>query len=71
MFTVSSFLAAYLVFGFLASLLMRKGRTEDLDESLLASVVALPLVITLAAAVLAHRTWKLLMDGRSGPTAPA
>ena len=71
MLTVSSFVAAYLVFGFLASLLMRRGRPEDLDESLLASIVALPLVITLAAAVLANRAWTLLTDGRSGPTARA
>ena len=69
MLTVSSFLAAYLVFGFLASLLMRRGRPEDLDESLLASVVALPLVVTLAAAVLVSRAWSLLTPGRSGPTA--
>ena len=68
MLTVSSFVAAYLVFGFLASLLMRRGRTEDLDESLLASVVALPLVLTLAAAVLANRAWTLLTEARSGPT---
>ena len=71
MLTVSSFVAAYLVFGFLASLLMRRGRQEDLDESLLASVVALPLVLALAAAVLANRARTLLMDGRSGPTARA
>lgn len=71
MLTVSSFVAAYLVFGFLASILMRRGRPEDLDESLLASVVALPLVITLAAAVLANRAWTLLTGGRSGPTAHA
>ena len=71
MFTVSSLVAVYLVFGFLASLLMRRGRPEDLDESLLASVVALPLVITLAAAVLASRAWTLLTDARSGPAARA
>ena len=71
MFTVSSLVAAYLVFGFLVSLLMRRGRSEDLDESLLASVVALPLVITLAAAVLANRAWALLTEGRSGPAARA
>ena len=69
MYTVTWFVAGYLAFGFLASLLMRRGRPEDLDESLLASVVAVPLVITLAAAVLANRAWTLLMDGRSGPTA--
>ena len=71
MLTLSSFVAVYLVFGFIASLLMRKGRPEDLDESLLASVVVLPLVITLAAAVVANRTWTLLMEGRSGPAAQA
>jgi hypothetical protein len=71
MLTVSSFVAAYLVFGFLASLLMRRGRPEDLDESLLASVVALPLVLALAAAVLASRARTLLTDGRSGPRARA
>jgi cyanate permease len=71
MLTLSSFVAAYLVFGFLASLLMRRGRPEDLDESLLASVVALPLVLALAAAVLASRARTLLTDGRSGPTARA
>jgi hypothetical protein len=70
MFTVSSLVAAYLVFGFLVSLLMRKGRPEDLDESLLASAVALPMVIVLAAAVVANRAWGLL-DGRSGPAARA
>jgi hypothetical protein len=71
MFIVSSVVAAYLVFGFLASLLMRKGRQEDFDESLLASAVALPLVLTLAAAVVASRAWTLLTDGRSGPAARA
>ena len=70
MLTVSSFVAAYLVFGFLASLLMRRGRQEDLDESLLASVVALPLVLALAAAVLASRARTLLTEGK-GPTARA
>jgi hypothetical protein len=71
MLTVSSFVAAYLVFGFLASLLMRRGRTEDLDESLLASVFAPPLVITLATVVLANRAWTLLTEGRSRPAARA
>lgn len=71
MLTLSSLVAAYLVFGFLASLLMRRGRPEDLDEGLLASVVALPLFITLAAAVLASRARTFLTDGRSGPVARA
>jgi hypothetical protein len=68
MYTVTSLMAAYLALGFLASFLMRRGRTEDLDESLLASAVALPLVITLAAAVLANRARTLLTE-RSGPAA--
>jgi hypothetical protein len=71
MYVVTSFVVAYLVFGFLASLLIRRGPPEDLDESLLASAVALPLVITLAAAVLANHAWTLLVDGRSGPAARA
>lgn len=70
MYTVTSFVVAYLLLGFLASFLMRRGRSEDLDESLLASIVALPLVITLAVAVLANRAWSLL-TGRSEPTARA
>ena len=64
MSTVTAIVAAYLVFGFLASLLIRRGRPQDLDEGVLATVLALPLVITLAAAVLASRARTLLMDGR-------
>ena len=64
-----SLVLAYLLFGFVASVLLRKGRPEDLGESLLVSLIALPLVIALAAAVLADHARTLLMDGRSGPTA--
>ncbi|HYF39228.1 MAG TPA: hypothetical protein VD930_06060 [Gemmatimonadales bacterium] len=64
MSTVSAFVAAYLVFGFLASLLIRRGRRQDLDEGVLATVLALPLIITLAAAVLASRARTLLMHER-------
>jgi hypothetical protein len=71
MLTVSSLMAAYLVLGFLASFLMRRGRPEDLDESLLASVIALPVVVALAAATLASRAWTLLTEGRSEPAARA
>jgi len=60
----------YLLVGFLASSLLRKGRSEDWDESLLASVVALPMFVLLALAVLARHA-KHLMNGGSGPAAPA
>jgi membrane protein DedA with SNARE-associated domain len=60
----------YLLLGFLASFLLRKGRPEDWDESLLASVVALPMVILIALVVLARRA-RHLMDGGSGPAAAA
>ena len=61
-------LALYLLLGFLASSLLRKGRPEDWDESILASVVALPMVILLALAVLARRARHLMHNG-SGPAA--
>ena len=69
MVTISlAVLALYLLLGYLASSLLRKGRPEDWDESLLASVVALPMVVLLALAVLARRA-RQLMDGGSGPAA--
>jgi hypothetical protein len=61
-------LALYLLLGFLASSLLRKGRPEDWDESILASVVALPMVVLLALAVLARRA-RQLTDSGSGPAA--
>jgi hypothetical protein len=71
MVTVSLELAvAYLLVGFVASSLLRKGRPEDWDESLLASVIALPMFILIALAVLV-RSAKNLLDGESGPTAAA
>jgi len=60
----------YLLLGFLASSLLRKGRPEDWDESLLASAVALPMIVLLGVAVLARRT-RHLMAGGSGPAAHA
>ena len=66
---ITIFLAVlYLLFGFLASSLLRKGRPEDWDEGLLASAVALPMVVLLALAVLARRA-RHLMDSDSGPAA--
>lgn len=61
-------LVLYLLLGFLASSLLRKGRPEDWDESILASVVALPMVVLLALAVLARRA-RRLVDSGSGPAA--
>jgi hypothetical protein len=61
---------AYLLVGFFASSLLRKGRPEDWDESLLASVVAVPMFILIAFAVLAREA-KRLVNGGSGPAAPA
>jgi ACR3 family arsenite efflux pump ArsB len=63
-------LVAYLVAGFVASSLLRKGRSEDWAESLLASAVALPAFLLIAVAVFA-RTAKQLLAGGSGPTAHA
>jgi hypothetical protein len=70
---VSASLAAvvvYLLLGFIASFLLRKGRPEDWDESLLASAIALPMVLLIALMVLAQHA-RHLMDGSSGPTAHA
>jgi hypothetical protein len=64
------FVAVYLLLGFLASFLMRKGRAEDWDENLLASIVALPVVILITAAVLAQKALHAVAD-RSGPAAHA
>jgi hypothetical protein len=63
-------LVVYLLLGFLASSLLRKGRPEDWDESLLASFVALPFFLLIAVVVLARRA-KHLVNGGSGPTAAA
>ena len=63
-------LVVYLLAGFLTSLLLRRGRPEDWTESLLASLVALPLVILSATAMLARQA-KRLVDGGSGPAAHA
>jgi hypothetical protein len=60
----------YLLLGFIASFLLRKGRPEDWDESLLASAVALPMVLLIALMVLAQHA-RHLMVGGSGPAAHA
>jgi membrane protein DedA with SNARE-associated domain len=69
MVTISlAILALYLLLGYLASSLLRKGRPEDWDESILASVIALPMVVLIAVAVLVRRA-RHLMSGRSGTAA--
>ena len=63
-------LAVYLLLGFLATRLLRKRWPEDFAESLLSSLIALPLVLVIATAVLARHA-RRLGDGGSGPTAHA
>ena len=56
-------LAVYLLLGFLASSLLRKGRPEDWDESLLASLIALPAFLLIAMAVLARTVKQAVAEG--------
>jgi hypothetical protein len=53
---------AYLAFGFLACLLVRRGWPEDWAETLLASLLGPPLLVLLAAAMAAG-----LLLGRDRP----
>lgn len=62
--------AVYLLLGFLASTLLRKGRPQDWDEGILAAIVALPMLILIAAAVVTQFARDHL-DGGSGPAAHA
>jgi hypothetical protein len=55
----------YLAFGLLISFLARKGRSEDWDESLLASLLGPPLFTLIAAAVAVRFLWTHL-----GPRSP-
>jgi hypothetical protein len=48
--SVLAVMIAYLAFGFLVCLLARRGRPEDWDETLLASMLGPPLLAVLAAA---------------------
>jgi membrane protein DedA with SNARE-associated domain len=70
MVSASLVVVVYLLLGFVASSLLRKGRPEDWDESLLASLVALPIVLLIALMVLARHA-RHLIDGGSGPAATA
>jgi hypothetical protein len=55
-----SLFVAYLVFGLIASLLLRKGMPEDWEEGLLASVLGPPLFVLILTAVLGNFLWQHL-----------
>jgi uncharacterized membrane protein YeaQ/YmgE (transglycosylase-associated protein family) len=55
-----SLFVAYLVFGLIASLLLRKGMPEDWEEGLLASVLGPPLFVLIITAVLGNFLWQHL-----------
>lgn len=63
---------AYLAFGLLTSFLARKGRSEDWEETILASVLGPPLFTLIAAAVIARFFWVRLplISAGSQPRAP-
>jgi hypothetical protein len=60
-----SLLVAYLLFGLLASLLLRKRAPEDWGEELLASVLGPPLFVLIATAALGSFVWERLGNGSS------
>lgn len=53
-------LAAYLLFGLLASVFLKQGMPEDWEEGLLASVLGPPLFVLIATAVLGNFVWQRL-----------
>jgi hypothetical protein len=55
-----SLFAAYLVFGLIASLLLKQGMPEDWEEGLLASVLGPPLFALIATAALGRFVWQRL-----------
>jgi hypothetical protein len=55
-----SLLVAYLLFGLLASLLLRKRAPEDWGEGFLASVLGPPLFALIATAALGSFVWERL-----------
>jgi hypothetical protein len=58
-----SVFGAYLLFGLIASLLLKKGMPEDWEEGLLASVLGPPLFVLIATAVLGNFVWQHLRFG--------
>ena len=52
--------AAYLLFGLLASLFLKKGMPEDWEEGLLASVLGPPLFALIVTAALGNYVWQRL-----------
>jgi biotin transporter BioY len=68
------FVVAYLAFGLVTCLLARKGWPEDLDETLLASVLGpllLALTATAVAACFAMARWRAPTGGTRGRPSPA
>jgi hypothetical protein len=57
---------AYLAIGLILSFLARKGRPEDWDESLLASLLAPPFFTVITAAVAARFLWAHLGPRSNG-----
>ena len=55
-----SLIIAYLLFGLIASLLLRKGMPEDWGEGLLASLLGPPLFALIATAAIGNFVWQRL-----------
>jgi hypothetical protein len=53
-----SLIVAYLLFGLLASLLLRKGMPEDWGEGLLATLLGPPLFALIATAAIGNFVWQ-------------
>ena len=53
-----SLIIAYLLFGLIASLLLRKGMPEDWGEGLLASLLGPPLFSLIATAAIVNFVWQ-------------
>jgi hypothetical protein len=66
MVSASLVVVVYLLLGFVASSLLRKGRPEDWDESLLASLVALPIVLLSAGSARQAPDRRRIRTGRNG-----
>jgi hypothetical protein len=59
--------AAYLLFGLIGSLLLKKGMPEDWEEGLLASVLGPPLFVLIATAALGNFVWqRMRIRSRNG-----
>jgi hypothetical protein len=56
----------YLLFGLIVSFLARKGRPEEWDETILASVLGPPLWVLILSAVVGNLLWSRLAGGKAG-----